>query len=39
MRECLKVLGTEIRHAPSEPAKLAARNGKNGKRAREKVAA
>jgi protease I len=42
MRECLKVLGTEIRHSPSEPAKLAAKakNGtRNGKKAREKIRA
>jgi protease I len=36
MRECLKVLGTEIRHAPSEPAKFAkAKNGtRNGRKIR-----
>ncbi|MEX2318321.1 MAG: DJ-1/PfpI family protein [Bauldia sp.] len=39
MRECLKVLGTEIRHAPSAPAKPALKVVKNGKRAREKIAA
>lgn len=36
MRECLKVLGTEIRHAPSKPAKVtkvAAKARRNGVRA------
>ncbi len=41
MRECLKVLGTEIRHSPSVPkvATKAKNATKNGKKAREKIRA
>jgi protease I len=39
MRECLKVLGTEIRHAPAVPARLAAKVPAKARRARDKVAA